>query len=188
MNDHAPSGYVCPFCRFVQGNDTPANTRGDVVYQDDEVMAFVAPRWWPNNPGNVIVIPISHSENIYAIPDDILSRIIVVARRLAIAIKEVYRCDGTSLRQHNEPGGGQDVFHFHLHVFPRYVDDELYQLTNEHRFASHDERHPYAQELRAFLEALPSPEEASSDEGRQGVDAVATGLPEVSAATGPAWG
>jgi histidine triad (HIT) family protein len=162
MNEQAPSDYVCPFCRFVQGNETPANTRGDVVYQDDEVIAFVAPRWWPNNPGNVIVIPISHYENIYTIPDDILSRIIVVAKRLAIAIKEVYRCDGSSLRQHNDLGGGQDVFHFHLHVFPRYVGDELYQRTDEHRFASQDERRPYAQKLRAFIEERSSPEEPAS--------------------------
>jgi histidine triad (HIT) family protein len=175
MNDRAPSGYVCPFCRFVQGNETPANTRGDIVYQDDVVMAFVAPRWWPNNPGNVIVIPIGHYENIYVIPDDILSRIIIVAKCLAIAIKEVSLCDGISLRQHNESGGGQDVFHFHLHVFPRYVDDELYQRTDEHRFASQDERRPYAQKLRAFLEARFSAEEASTDEERQGADAVATG-------------
>lgn len=188
MNDHAPSGYVCPFCRFVQGNETPANTRGDVVYEDDEVLAFVSPRWWPKNHGNLLVIPKRHYENIFDIPDEMLSRVTVVAKRLALAMKEAYQCGGTSKRQHNEPGGGQEVFHFHLHLFPRYDGDELYQRDNEYRFASRDERRPYAQKLRALLEERSSPEEAASDEGRQGVDAVETGLPEASAATGPAWG
>jgi len=151
---HAPSDYLCPFCRFVQGLETPANTRDDIVCQDNEVMAFVAPRWWPENNGNLIVIPKHHYENIYTIPDDLLSRIIVVGKRLVIAMKEVYGCDGTSLRQHNEPGGGQDVFHFHLHLFPRYFDDRLYQRTDEHRFAAQEERRPYAQKLRTCIEGL----------------------------------
>ena len=107
MDNHAPADYQCPFCQFAQGGDTAYNTRGDIVYQDDEVMAFVSPRWWPNNPGNVIVIPRSHVENLYGMPDELLARISVIGKRLAVAMKEAYGCDGTSTRQHNEPGGDQ---------------------------------------------------------------------------------
>ena len=120
----APLEHHCPFCHFAQGGETSTNTCGDIVYQDDEVMAFVSPKWWPNNPGNLIVIPRNHVENLYGMPDALLAKIVMVAKRLAVAMKTVYQCDGTSLRQHNEPGGDQDVFHFHLHLLPRYVDDD----------------------------------------------------------------
>jgi histidine triad (HIT) family protein len=79
----------------------------------------------------------------------------MVGKQIAIAMKAAYDCDGTSLRQHNEPAGGQDVFHFHLHVFPRWVGDRLYQNTDAHRLATSGERRPYAERLRTALEANP---------------------------------
>ncbi|HET7094766.1 MAG TPA: HIT family protein [Thermomicrobiales bacterium] len=143
----------CPFCRFVAGEETPFNTRADIVHQDDDVMAFISPRWWPNNPGNVIIIPCRHFADIYDVPDDLLGKIVVAGKRIAIAMKAAYGCDGTSLRQHNERGGDQDVFHVHLHVFPRWFGDRLYQNTDAHRFATCDERRSYAVRLRARLDA-----------------------------------
>lgn len=148
---HPPAGYRCPFCAFVAGGETPANTRGDVVFEDEAVLAFVSPRWWPNNPGHAIVIPKAHHENLCDFPDDLLAMVAVVAKRLAVAMTAAYGCAGTSLRQHNEPAGGQDVFHFHLHVFPRYEGDNLYGRHGEHRFAAAEERRPYAKKLRAAL-------------------------------------
>lgn len=145
----------CPFCRFIGGAETPSNTRSDIVHDDDEVLAFVSPRWWPNNHGNLIIIPKRHVENIYDIPDELLARVVVVEKHLALAMKAAYRCDGTSLRQHNEPGGGQDVLHFHLHLLPRYICDSLYQRTDEHRFAIPGERRVYAEKLKAHLAKRP---------------------------------
>lgn len=152
MVEHAPPNYHCPFCRLVRGEETIYNNMGDIVYQDDEVMAFVSPKWWPNNPGNLIIIPIGHVENIYTIPDELLSHLMVVSKRLASAVKAAYRCDETSFRQHNEPGGDQELLHYHLHLFPRYFDDDLYRKTDEHRFACAEERRAYALRLRSFLE------------------------------------
>ncbi|HEU0115481.1 MAG TPA: HIT domain-containing protein [Thermomicrobiales bacterium] len=129
MDHQSPNEDDCPLCRFAAGEDSALNTRGDIVWQDDE-MAFISPRWWPNNPGNAIVIPRCHFADIYALPDDLLANVARVGKRIAIAMKAAYGCDGTSLRQHNEPAGDQDVFHFHLHVFPRWIDDRLYQNTN----------------------------------------------------------
>jgi histidine triad (HIT) family protein len=149
----APSGYACPFCRFIGGAETASNTRSDIVYEDDEVMAFVSPRWWPNNQGNLIIIPKRHYENLYEIPDELLAQVVIVANRLAVVMKAAYQCDGTSLRQHNEPGGGQDVFHFHLHLIPRFAGDALYQRDNDYRSATAEERRPYAERLKAHLAA-----------------------------------
>lgn len=63
----------------------------------------------------------------------------------------VWQHDGTSTRQHNEPAGYQDVWHLHVHVFPRYDGDRLYERHEEKRWASPAERAPYAAKLRAVL-------------------------------------
>ena len=91
-------------------------------------MAFICAGQWPNNPGHALIVPIEHAENLYALSDPLNARIQLLARRLALAMKAAYGCAGTSTRQHNEPEGGQDVWHYHLHVFPRWQDDGLYTL------------------------------------------------------------
>jgi histidine triad (HIT) family protein len=122
-----------------------------VVWRDEQTTAFVSPRWWPTNPGHVIAVPNEHFANLYDIPDDALGAVYSTARRVAAALKDAYDCDGTSTRQHNDPGAGQDVFHFHVHVFPRFTGDGLYERDAEYRWASPDERAPYAERLREVL-------------------------------------
>ena len=102
-------------------------------------------------PGHVLVVPNGHYENVYAIPDQVLAAVQVVGKRVALALKAAYGCDGTSFRQHNEPAGNQEVWHYHLHVFPRYVGDDLYVRTRERRDTTPAERAPYAQKLRRHL-------------------------------------
>lgn len=151
MYHHQPSDYDCPFCRLVRGDDDPINDARFVVYADDTALAFVAPKWWVNNPGNVLVIPKRHFENIYEIPDDILGHVYVICKRVAVAMRRAYRCDGTSTRQHNEPGGGQDVWHFHTHVFPRFLGDNLYLDDRKSRYVTAEERLVYVEKLRSHL-------------------------------------
>ncbi len=67
-------------------------------------------------------------------------------------MKAAYGCDGVSTRQHNEPAGNQDVWHFHLHVFPRYVDDQLYLRSAERTPTSPPQRLPYAVKLKRALD------------------------------------
>jgi histidine triad (HIT) family protein len=66
-------------------------------------------------------------------------------------MKEAYSCDGISIRQHNEPAGYQDVWHYHVHVTPRYLDDEFYPTYKEKKFMPPDERAGHAQKLRESL-------------------------------------
>ena len=66
-------------------------------------------------------------------------------------MKTAYGCEGISTRQHNEPAGMQEVWHFHLHVFPRYLDDGLYARTAERFLTTPSQRLPYAEKLRAEL-------------------------------------
>ena len=148
---HAPPGYDCPFCRLLRGVDTELNAQGDIVYRDERTTAFISPRWWPANHGHVLVVPNVHVENLYAIEERDLCAVSETVKRLAVALKTAYRCDGVSTRQHNEPAGNQDVWHLHVHVFPRYPGDRLYQRHEEQRWTTRSEREPYAELLRAVL-------------------------------------
>ena|SRR5436190_15252461 len=154
MYNHAPEGYVCPFCLVAQGLDGEGvlTRQQDIVYRDRLLTAFIASHFWDNNKGHVIIIPNEHFENIYDLPDELGASIHSLARRVALALKECYGCEGTSTRQHNEPGANQEVLHYHLHVFPRYHNDNLY-LT-QRRATTPEERLPYAMKVRHALEGV----------------------------------
>src|SRR5262249_27412295 len=68
MFNHEPDDYVCPFCRLVAGGEDECRTQRDVVRRDELAMAFISPRWWPNNHGHVLVVPNAHYENLYDLP------------------------------------------------------------------------------------------------------------------------
>ena len=153
MFNHEPPNYICPFCQLLVGVESVHNQKQDIVYQDEYVTACIAPKYWVNNPGHVLVIPNKHYENLYNIPDEELSEVYKVVKKMATSIRTTYDCDGTSTRQHNEPAGNQDVWHLHVHVFPRYIDDELYQNHDQIAYMGAAERLPYAEKIRAFLAA-----------------------------------
>jgi histidine triad (HIT) family protein len=150
VHRHAPPDYDCPFCAFVRGEERPPwNLLADVVWQDDETTAWMNPRWWQNNPGNVVVIPNRHAENIFELELAEAAAVHDTARRIALAMLAAYGCEGVSTRQHNGPGADQEVWHYHLHVFPRYRGDGLY--GSGARMTEPRERQPYAERLRAAL-------------------------------------
>lgn len=151
MFTHEPEGYECPFCNFLAGKPDKYKSVEDIVYQNEFTTAFVAPKWWVNNKGHVLVIPNKHYENIYSIPDEELAEVYKTVKKIATAIRSTYDCDGTSTRQHNEPAGNQDVWHFHAHVFPRYTDDKLYHNHDQASFVEAELRKPFADKLRAYL-------------------------------------
>ena len=154
MYNHEPEGYDCPFCRIARGRDDEERraVHPDVVYSNAYVTAFIAANWFRNNPGHVLIVPNRHVENLYDLPDDLSIAVHSLEREIALALKKVYECDGTSSRQHNEPAGFQHVWHYHLHVFPRYPGDDLYR--SEFRGTSAEERLPYAEKLRAYFEGV----------------------------------
>lgn len=152
MFNHQPKDYNCPFCDLLAGKDTERNQQQDIVYQTEHATAFIAPSWWVENKGHVIVVPNKHYENIYDTPDDVLGEVYKAVKKVSIAIRSTYDCGGTSTRQHNELAGDQRVWHLHVHVYPRYEEDGLY-LNHENRmYADAALRAPYAQKLRAFFD------------------------------------
>lgn len=151
MYNHAPKDYDCPLCRIVKRQENPVTSYRDIVLEDDLATAFIAGKWNIGNPGHVIVVPNEHYENLYDIDDKYLSAVSVMSKKIAIALKEVYECDAVSTRQHNEPDGNQDVWHFHLHIVPRYKDDNLYINHSNTKWTTEEERKPYVEKLRKYF-------------------------------------
>jgi histidine triad (HIT) family protein len=150
---HAPPDYDCDFCAFVRGEERPPWTLlDDVVWRDEDTTAWMNPRWWANNPGNVLVIPNRHVENIFELRGGLAAAVHESARQIAAAMTDAYPCAGITTRQNSGPGAEQEVWHYHLHVFPRHRGDGLYGASV--RMTTPEERHPYAERLRAALEQL----------------------------------
>jgi len=124
VHNHEPTGYHCPFCRNVTTGDSDHPL--EILYRDADVFVKMNPRWWPGNPGGVLVVPVDHFENVYDLRPALGAPIQRAVRDVAVAMKRAFDCDGVSTRQHNEPAGNQDVWHYHVHVFPRWEGDDLY--------------------------------------------------------------
>src|SRR5687767_7288709 len=110
-SSHAPPGYDCPFCRYAAGEGNELIGPEHVIESTDETMTFVAPRVWGRCEG-LLVIPKAHHENLYELPEELGTPLFRAMRRAAVALKDAEGCDGTSTRQHNEPAGNQDLWHF----------------------------------------------------------------------------
>jgi histidine triad (HIT) family protein len=153
MYNHAPPDYVCPFCLVIRGvqNERIYSVQADVVYRTAIVTALVSAHQWTGNEPNVLVLPNEHFENIYDLPATYAGEIHAAAQKIALALKAIYGCDGVSTRQHNEPAGNQDVWHYHLHVTPRWRGDAFYSRTSQRQLMPSGERARHAERLRACL-------------------------------------
>lgn len=151
---HAPDGYHCPFCLLLAGtvNEHVRSSPDEIVYRNEDTAVFISTRWWAAAPGHAIVVPTMHVENIYSSPERANHALIDTVQRTAQAIRSSYPgCSGITIRQHNEPDGGQDVWHLHVHVFPRYPDDNFYNRQNDLVDSSHEDRAPYVKRLKEAM-------------------------------------
>ena len=130
----------CIFCKIVAG-ELPAQR----VDEDEHTIAFLDLNPWTR--GHALVIPREHSANLYEIADEDLARTAAAAKRIARRIKERLGCDGINLINSSGPAAWQTVFHFHIHVIPRYDDDPL-ELPTRPQEADPDELERVAHELR----------------------------------------
>ena len=108
----------CLFCKIVAG-ELPAT----VVDSDEHTVAFMDIN--PATRGHALVVPRRHSEDLLTVPADDLAACAAAAQRLAGRAKERLGCDGVNLLNSCGRAAWQTVFHFHVHVIPRYDDDPL---------------------------------------------------------------
>jgi histidine triad (HIT) family protein len=130
----------CIFCKIVAG-ELPA----EVVQEDEHTIAFMDINPWTR--GHALVVPRNHSEDLLEVPDEDLANTTAAAKRLAARMKERLDADGINLLNACGPAAWQTVFHFHVHVIPRYEDDPL-QLPTRPQEADKEDLAAVAGELR----------------------------------------
>jgi histidine triad (HIT) family protein len=108
----------CIFCKIVAG-EIPCFK----LYEDELTMAFMDIN--PGNEGHALVVPKEHWEDVYAIPSDLIGSTTQTVKKIATAVEETLNPAGINLVQANGKGAAQSVFHFHMHILPRRMDDEL---------------------------------------------------------------
>jgi histidine triad (HIT) family protein len=108
----------CEFCRVVSRQD-----ESTIIFEDEKTMVFLDIK--PVTDGHTLVIPKTHYENIYEIPEDEIAYVHKIVKKIAMAVKKGLKADGISIVQHNEKAAMQRVFHLHVHVVPRYEGQKM---------------------------------------------------------------
>ena len=115
----------CIFCKIAAGEIPSATT-----YEDNDFRVIFD--LGPAAKGHALILPKQHFANIYEMDEETLKKVIVLAKRMATKMKEVLGCDGFNIVQNNGEAAGQTVFHFHMHLIPRYKDDDAKFGWNTH--------------------------------------------------------
>ena len=106
----------CIFCKIANG-EIPSRT----ILEDDLFRVILDNG--PATKGHALVLPKDHYENLFAMPDELLEKASLTAKKAAVLMREKLGIDGLNLVQNNGEAAGQTVHHFHLHVIPRYRGD-----------------------------------------------------------------
>ena len=120
----------CIFCKLANGVFPTAT-----IYEDEDFRVILD--LGPASKGHALILPKEHYANLYELSDEVAAKVLVVAKKVITKMTEVLGCDGYNLVQNNGEAAGQTVFHFHMHLIPRYKDDQvglgwnMGQLTDE---------------------------------------------------------
>ncbi|MBP3877819.1 MAG: HIT family protein [Lachnospiraceae bacterium] len=106
----------CIFCKLA-GGEIPTAT----LFENDEFRVILDAG--PASKGHALVLPKAHFANIYEMPEDLTGRAFILAKKMAGVLTEAMGCDGFNIVQNNGSAAGQSVFHFHIHLIPRYKEE-----------------------------------------------------------------
>lgn len=106
----------CIFCKIAKG-EIPSTT----LYEDEQFRVILD--LGPATKGHALILPKSHAANLYELSDEDAAKVLVLAKKMAILMRDKLACDGFNLVQNNGETAGQTVMHFHLHLIPRYQND-----------------------------------------------------------------
>ena len=113
----------CIFCKIAAG-EIPSAT----LYEDDDFRVILD--LGPASKGHALILPKNHYRNLYDIDDEVASKAILLAKKMITKLTDVLNCDGYNIVQNNEEAAGQTVFHFHMHMIPRYANGPQMVLWN----------------------------------------------------------
>lgn len=108
----------CIFCKIANG-EIPSAT----LYEDDDFRVILD--LGPASKGHALILPKTHAANIYELSDETAGKAMIVAKHVASKMNEALGCDGLNVVQNNGEIAGQTVFHFHMHLIPRYQGDTV---------------------------------------------------------------
>ena len=108
----------CIFCAIVEGTQPSFK-----LYEDEKTIAILD--IFPLVHCHTLIIPKNHSENLYNISEEDAAAVGATVSRVTKVVKKVLNCDGVSVYQANEKAAGQEIFHVHFHVIPRFEDDSI---------------------------------------------------------------
>ncbi|MDO5816073.1 MAG: HIT family protein [Eubacteriales bacterium] len=108
----------CIFCKIANG-EIPAAT----LYEDENFRVILD--LGPASKGHALILPKSHAANIYELSDEMAAKAMILAKKMATAMTAALKCDGFNIVQNNGECAGQTVFHFHMHLIPRYKGDQV---------------------------------------------------------------
>ncbi|NLK75892.1 MAG: HIT family protein [Clostridiales bacterium] len=108
----------CVFCKIING-DIPST----VIYEDDYFKGILDIS--PANKGHVVILTKKHFADFFEMDEEFATKALLVAQKVAKALKMGLNCDGVNILQNNGEAAGQTVFHYHIHVIPRYKDDKV---------------------------------------------------------------
>lgn len=106
----------CIFCMIANG-EIPSQT----LYEDEEFKVILDVS--PATKGHALILPKSHYPNLFELPEDTAAKTMRIAKKMAVRMTEKLHCDGMNIMQNNNEVAGQTVFHFHMHLIPRYEND-----------------------------------------------------------------
>lgn len=108
----------CIFCKIAAG-DIPSAT----LYEDDDFRVILDIE--PASKGHALILPKEHYANLYELDDELAAKALVLAKKMITKLTDVLGCEGYNVLQNNGTAAGQTVFHFHIHLVPRYKDDNV---------------------------------------------------------------
>ena len=108
----------CIFCKIAAG-EIPSAT----LYEDDDFRVILDIE--PASKGHALILPKEHYANLYELDDELASKALVLAKKMITTLTDILGCDGYNVLQNNGPVAGQTVFHFHMHLIPRYKEDDV---------------------------------------------------------------
>lgn len=106
----------CIFCKII-GGEIPSHT----LYEDEQFKVILDVN--PATRGHALILPKEHYANLYELPEDTASDAMKLAKNMMKKMTEKLHCDGFNIIQNNGEVAGQTVFHFHMHLIPRYKND-----------------------------------------------------------------
>lgn len=108
----------CIFCKIANG-EIPAAT----LHEDENFRVILD--LGPASKGHALILPKTHAANIYELPEDLAGKAMILAKKMVTGMTEALECDGFNVLQNNGETAGQTVFHFHMHLIPRYKNDTV---------------------------------------------------------------